>query len=213
MIVLAINTAGPACDLALLREDDLVAEKYQEMSRGQDAELPGLTSELLLDANIKLAEVDRFAVVTGPGSFTGIRIGVAFSRALALAGGKPCLGITTLEASLPEGQQGSAIVALSAQRRPPEITFWTQTFRTGVATNAPAELLAETVQALVRERPHFLFGNPVALRPFFPETQIHPATPEAKIAARRASWMDPGSQPARPTYVRAPDAVLPKSEK
>lgn len=212
MIVLGIHTAGPACELALLRDGDGIAEVNEAMVRGQDARLPGLTKSLLDSGGYSFSDVSRFAVVTGPGSFTGIRVGVAFARGLSLATGAPCLGVTSLEASLPAGQQGSAIVALAAQRRPPDVTFWTQSFRSGMATGAATEMRAEALVQLMTDRPHMLFGAEDALAPHFPDDTIHPAQPSAARAAAVAANLDPELRPARPTYARAPDAALPANK-
>lgn len=212
MIVLGIHTAGPACDLAIVRDGETLAELCESMTRGQDARLPGLTKTLLANADLSFEDITRYAVVTGPGSFTGIRVGVAFARGLSLATGKSCVGVTSLEAALPEGQQGSALVALPAQKRPPDITFWAQTFRSGMATAAAMEIRAEALVQLMTDRPHMLFGEPEALSPIFPETQVHEARPNAVGAAIAASRLDPDLRPASPTYSRAPDAALPASK-
>ncbi|MEE2929633.1 MAG: tRNA (adenosine(37)-N6)-threonylcarbamoyltransferase complex dimerization subunit type 1 TsaB, partial [Pseudomonadota bacterium] len=153
MIVLGIHTAGPACDVALVRGEEILAETLVPMTRGQDAQLPGLVDRLLQRTETTLGEIDRFAVVTGPGSFTGIRVGVAFARGLSLATGAPSIGVTSLEAALPDGQQGSAIVALPAQKRPPDITFWTQSFRTGMPTGEATEMSAAHLNAKLSEHP------------------------------------------------------------
>ena len=212
MIVLGIHTAGPACDLAIVQNGEILAELSEPMTRGQDARLPGLTKSLLANAKLSFEDVTRFAVVTGPGSFTGIRVGVAFARGLGLATGKPCVGVTSLEAALPEGQQGSALVALPAQKRPPDITFWAQTFRSGMATAAAMEIGAEELVQLMTDRPHMLFGDSEALSHTFPDTQVHDARPNAAQAGIAASRLDPDLRPARPTYARAPDAALPASK-
>jgi tRNA threonylcarbamoyladenosine biosynthesis protein TsaB len=212
MIVLGIHTAGPACDLAIVRDGATIAELCEPMTRGQDARLPGLTKTLLANANLSFADISRYAVVTGPGSFTGIRVGVAFARGLGVATGTPCVGVTSLEAALPAGQQGSALVALPAQKRPPDITFWAQTFRSGMATAAAMEIRAVELVQLLTDRPHMLFGDPEALSSTFPNAQVHEARPNAVGAAIASSRLDPDLRPARPTYARAPDAALPASK-
>ncbi|MEL6666717.1 MAG: tRNA (adenosine(37)-N6)-threonylcarbamoyltransferase complex dimerization subunit type 1 TsaB [Pseudomonadota bacterium] len=212
MIVLGIHTAGPACDLAIWRDGEVLAEMREPMVRGQDARLPELTKSLLDAAGCAFSDISRYAVVTGPGSFTGIRVGVAFARGLSLATHAPCIGVTSLEAALPAGQQGSAIVALAAQRRPPDITFWAQTFRSGMATAMANEMRAEELVQLLADRPHMLFGDQEALAGCFPNDTIHPAAPRAARAAAVAADLDPDQRPARPTYARSPDAALPASK-
>lgn len=212
MIVLGIHTAGPACDLAVLRDGKVVAEIREPMVRGQDARLPDLTKALLDTAGCTFSDISRYAVVTGPGSFTGIRVGVAFGRGLSLATGAPCIGVTSLEAALPAGQQGSAIVALAAQKRPPDITYWAQTFRSGMATDIAREMPEDELVQLMSDRPHMLFGDPEALSRCFPNETIHPAEPNAARAATVAAELNPDQRPARPTYARSPDAALPASK-
>ena len=209
MLTLGIHTAGPACDVALVRDNVCVAQGRAAMVRGQDARLPGLLKSLLAEGGVTLSQVDRFGVVTGPGSFTGIRVGVAFARGLALATDKPCVGVTTMEATLPEGQQGSALVALSAQKRPPDVTFWVQTFRTGMATKDASEMSLSDLQRFLRDRPHMLFGDLDELQKHFPDCPIQGATPDAVRAAQIAATLDPALRRAQATYARQPDATRP----
>lgn len=209
MIALGLNTAGPACELAVLRDGRVVSERREDMRRGQDAKLPELTRLTLSDAGLGIADIDRIAVVSGPGSFTGIRVGVAFARGLALATGRPAIGVTALEAALPAGQQGSALVALAAQKRPPDLTFWTQTFRSGAATVDPVEYSLEALEDLLTSHPHMVYGDPAALGPLLADQPVHRAAPSAARAAHVAADMDPDLHPARPVYARSPDATLP----
>jgi tRNA threonylcarbamoyladenosine biosynthesis protein TsaB len=209
MIVLAIHTAGPACEVAIWRDGHVVAHVREAMLRGQDVHLPALVAQACDKASVSLNEIDRFAVVTGPGSFTGVRVGVSFARGLALATGAPCLGITSLEAALPQGQQGSAIVILPAQRRAPDITYWTQRFRSSVTTGPAEEMRLEDLAALLTAHPHMVYGNGAALIEAIPDLHITLATPSATRAAELAAIFEPTAHPPRPTYARAPDALLP----
>ncbi len=212
MIVLGFHTAGPACELALVRDGALLGETKEPMQRGQDARLAGLTQRLMADSGLTLEQIDRFAVITGPGSFTGIRVGVAFARGLALATNKPCLGITTLEAALPAGQQGSAIVLLPAQKRAPDITYWAQKFRSGEATNIACEMSLLNLSDLLSVHPHMIYGDADALTAQHPDLIVHGAVPTAARAAHRAGDLDPELRSARPTYARLPDAALPHAK-
>ena len=210
MLVLAIDTSGPACDVAVLDGQTILAATREEMTRGQDARLPGLVSDTIRQAGKRLDAFDRLAVVTGPGSFTGVRVGISFMRGLALALKVPCIGVTSLEAALPAGQQGSAIVLLPAKRRPPEISYWAQRFRSGEAVAEPEEIALEDVAAELQAHPHFVYGNGLdALAETLPGLTLHEAAPSAARAGEVALTADPLRMPPSPAYVRAPDAALP----
>ncbi|MEO1642696.1 MAG: tRNA (adenosine(37)-N6)-threonylcarbamoyltransferase complex dimerization subunit type 1 TsaB [Pseudomonadota bacterium] len=211
MLTLAIHTAMAGCEVAIARDGAVIAGRAEAMRKGQDARLPGLVADCCEAAGVTLNEFDRFGVVTGPGSFTGVRVGVSFARGLALATGVPCVGISSLEAALPEGQQGSALVALPAQKRPPDVTYWTQRFRSGSATRAPEEMRLEDLAALLEAYPHMVFGDAEALQSALPDLEVRAAKPSAVRAAILTSQFDPAEHPPRPTYARAPDAALPKA--
>jgi tRNA threonylcarbamoyladenosine biosynthesis protein TsaB len=209
MLTLGIHTAGAACDIAIVRNQEVLVSRAEAMMRGQDARLPILVAEACEDAAVNLHDFDRFGVVTGPGSFTGVRVGVSFARGLALATGKSCLGITSLEAALPKGQQGSALVALPAQRRTPDITYWTQTFRTGCATGDAKELRLEALADLLLAHPHMVYGSADALIEYVSGLEVRPAQPTALRAAELTAIFEPERHKPSPTYVRMPDAALP----
>src|SRR6476619_4589881 len=100
MRVLAIDTALEACSVAVLdtsRADQRVHESVP-MQRGHAEALMPLVARVLERAQIDFAALDRIAVTTGPGSFTGLRVGIAAARGIALATGKPAIGLTTLAA-------------------------------------------------------------------------------------------------------------------
>ena len=100
MRVLAIDTALEACSAAVLdtgRPDGLTSRSLP-MSRGHAEALMPLIAAVMSEADVEFADLDRIAVTVGPGSFTGLRVGVAAARALALAAGKPVVGLTTLAA-------------------------------------------------------------------------------------------------------------------
>ncbi|GGB69829.1 MULTISPECIES: tRNA (adenosine(37)-N6)-threonylcarbamoyltransferase complex dimerization subunit type 1 TsaB [Henriciella] len=210
MLILGINTSGPACDVALVEDGACLTEAQETMSRGQDARLPAIVAGCVDQAGRSFEDLDRIAVVTGPGSFTGIRVGVAFARGLALALNVPCLGITALEAALPAGQQGSAIVLLPAKRRPPDITYWAQRFRTGDAIDRPEEIGLDSIVSELAAHPHFVYGTGLeALHTAVPELDLHEAAPGALRAAELCVSREPDDAPASPAYVRGPDAALP----
>jgi tRNA threonylcarbamoyladenosine biosynthesis protein TsaB len=118
--ILAIDTALEACSAALLdtgRPDGLTSRSLP-MLRGHAEALMPLIAMVMSDAGVEFAELDRIAVTVGPGSFTGLRVGVAAARAIALATGKPAVGLTTLAAlAAPffEGATGALMSVLDAR--------------------------------------------------------------------------------------------------
>ena len=98
MKILAFETSTPFGSLALLDENRIYGEKMFHSERTHSERLLPFVDELLSQLSISLSDIDCFAVATGPGSFTGLRIGLATVKALALAHQKPVIGISTLEA-------------------------------------------------------------------------------------------------------------------
>lgn len=209
MLTLGINTSGPACDIAIVRDGKVLSQKLEEMRRGQDARLSGLVSDACEEAGISLAQLDAIGVVTGPGSFTGVRVGIAYARGLALALETPCIGVTSLHAALPEGQQGSALALFPAQRRAPDITFWTQCFRSGETTGPAQELRLEEVISLLEAHPHMVYGEAGQLADSTPDITVRPAATRADRVAILAANLDSEAHLPTATYARAPDALLP----
>ncbi|MCD7108665.1 tRNA (adenosine(37)-N6)-threonylcarbamoyltransferase complex dimerization subunit type 1 TsaB [Rhizobium sp. DKSPLA3] len=100
MIVLAIDTAGTACNVALYdaARDVTLSTAGADIGRGHAERLMGFIDDALASAGVAMDKVDRIAVTIGPGSFTGIRVGVATARGLGLALGRPVVGISVLQA-------------------------------------------------------------------------------------------------------------------
>ncbi len=98
MNVLAINTARGEGDVALLRRGSIVGDLSLGRAPGFDRVLFGAIDKLLASHNLGLAEIDGFAAATGPGSFTGIRIGLSAAKALSEAHGRPLVGVSSLRA-------------------------------------------------------------------------------------------------------------------
>src|SRR5262249_26286756 len=98
--VLAIDTALEACSAAILDtgHGDGVTSRSVPMMRGHAEALVPLIAAVMSEANVEFDGLDRIAVTVGPGSFTGLRVGVAAARGIALATGKPAVGVTTLAA-------------------------------------------------------------------------------------------------------------------
>src|SRR5712671_3110525 len=97
MRVLAIDTALEACSAAVLDTGGgITASESLAMTRGHAEALMPLIARVVNGAGIEFAQLDRIAVTTGPGSFTGLRVGISAARGIALAAGKPAIGLSTL---------------------------------------------------------------------------------------------------------------------
>src|ERR1700693_3330361 len=109
MRVLAIDCALDACAAAVLesRTGAIIASQTRIMVRGHAEALMPLIARVMDEAEVEFKELGRIAVTVGPGSFTGLRVGISAARGIALAARKPAIGLTTLGgvggAHLPEG--------------------------------------------------------------------------------------------------------------
>ena len=101
MLILAIDTSGKTASVAAAQAEDgnqvLLGQRMLYTARAHSQILLPMAKALLTETGHTVSDVDLFAVANGPGSYTGLRIGIAAVQAMAFAGGKPCTGISTLE--------------------------------------------------------------------------------------------------------------------
>jgi tRNA threonylcarbamoyladenosine biosynthesis protein TsaB len=118
--ILAVDTALGACSVAVLESECVRAHRFAAMDRGHAEALAPLVQETMREAGLAFGDIDRLAVTTGPGTFTGQRVGLAFMRGLRLALKKPLAGITTLDAmaaaAMAEARTSRAAVLHDARR-------------------------------------------------------------------------------------------------
>ncbi|MGZ8364529.1 MAG: tRNA (adenosine(37)-N6)-threonylcarbamoyltransferase complex dimerization subunit type 1 TsaB, partial [Caulobacteraceae bacterium] len=99
-MVLGLDTALTACSVAVIDGDAVLASRSEPMTRGHQERLAPMVAEVMAEAGIAFDALDRIGVTIGPGGFTGLRVGLAFAKGLALALDIPCVGVTTLAALL-----------------------------------------------------------------------------------------------------------------
>jgi tRNA threonylcarbamoyladenosine biosynthesis protein TsaB len=116
MVVLALDTTTKGGSCAVARDGVLLRERAGDGDRGHDARLPADLMAILDDAGVGLAEVDVFAVATGPGSFTGLRIGIATMQGLAFARSKPLIGVSAFDALAHTAPRGRVATWMDAWR-------------------------------------------------------------------------------------------------
>ncbi len=114
MLTLAISTSGPVASACLLRDGEVFAYRQNEGAGTHSETLMPLLDGLLTENGLSPASIDFFVADTGPGSFTGVRIGVCAANAMAAAMGKPVLGVSSL-AALAYGRTGSVCALLDAR--------------------------------------------------------------------------------------------------
>ena len=220
MLILAIDTALDACSAGVLDTDagKLIALESQPMKRGHAEALMPLIARVIKQAGIAFASFDRIAVTTGPGSFTGLRVGLSAARGIALAADKTVVGLTTLAAYaapvVSENAEQPVISAIDARHDQVYFQVVSGDGRSLIRPRvAPIE---EALRASRFGAPH-LVGNAAgiladrwptdALPPFRVDAQ--PA-PDIEWVAWLGAAVNPDTAPARPYYLRAPDAKLPK---
>jgi tRNA threonylcarbamoyladenosine biosynthesis protein TsaB len=208
MIVLGLDTCLSSCSVAVLDGERLVASAREVMARGHQERLAAMARDVMADAGLAFDRLDRIAVTVGPGSFTGLRVGIAFAKGLVFALGKPAVGIGSLEA-LAAQARGLVFPAIDARRG----QLYLQAFDDGAALMAPDAVTAEVAAARIAElsqgRPFTLVGSGAALLADFAPTAsvIDAEGADARDVARLAVGRAPGL--LRPLYLRAPDAKLP----
>jgi len=192
----------------VLDGERVVASAREVMARGHQERLAPMARDVVAQAGLAFDRLERIAVTVGPGSFTGLRVGIAFAKGLALALDRPAVGIGTLEALAAEAE-GLVFPAIDARRG----QLYLQAFEDGRALMAPDALTAETAAARVAElsqgRPCTLVGSGAPLlADLMPGARIlSPQGADARHVARLAAARDPA--PLKPLYLRAPDAKLP----
>ncbi|NIA72536.1 tRNA (adenosine(37)-N6)-threonylcarbamoyltransferase complex dimerization subunit type 1 TsaB, partial [Pelagibius litoralis] len=119
--ILAMDAAGGACSVALWASGGLVARRFSAMARGQSERLVPMIAEVVAEWGGSFETLDALAVTTGPGGFTGVRIGLATARGLALARRLPLLGISSFEvsaaASTAAEREGRKVAAMIDSKR------------------------------------------------------------------------------------------------
>lgn len=98
MKILALESSATAASVALTEDETLLAQSFQNTGLTHSRTLMPMCEDLLKNVGLSVKDVDLIAVAAGPGSFTGLRIGVSTAKGLAWAAGKPCAGVSTLEA-------------------------------------------------------------------------------------------------------------------
>ena len=118
MKILAIETATEICGVSYIEDDNVIATVEENIPRQHAKSLPLFYEKLVIETGLKLSDLDGIAISIGPGSFTGLRIGLSYSKGLAFGQGLPLIPVPTLKALMDSGGEysGSGLVLLYSHR-------------------------------------------------------------------------------------------------
>jgi tRNA threonylcarbamoyladenosine biosynthesis protein TsaB len=211
----------------LWHDGTIMARRFAVMDRGQSEILIPMALEVLAEAHADFPSIDVFGVTTGPGAFTGLRIGLAAARGMALASGRPLIGVSTFEAiahgvPVEELEGRRVLVAVESRRE----DVFVQTFDDKlIAIEEPRSVRPENL--VLPDKPLLVIGDGAArLAALFDSpagkqsattrhdvrfaagTGFPDAADVARLVASRGT-PDAGAAPPQPFYLRPPDVTLP----
>ena len=219
--LLAMDTTLGACSAAVVADGGVLARRWAAMARGHAEALMPMIDAAMDEAGVRRRALDGVAVTVGPGTFTGVRVGLAAARGLALALDRPLCGLSTLEALAAAAALGPAppatvLAAIDARRG----QLYVQSFRVGASDGCLLDPLDAPRAIAVDDasRAGLLdsvgaggacVGTGAALIAGAPDVRAE--LPDAAVIGCYAQLLadDRWRARAAPLYVRAPDAVLP----
>lgn len=214
MIVLAMDSSTSACSAALWADGTVLARRLSPMARGQSEALLPMVAEVMKEAGLSFADLGLLAVTVGPGAFTGLRIGLAAARGLALATGLPLAGVTTTEAvaaGVPEAERQDRAVLVAIESRRDE--KWLQLFDSALVPLSEIHALRPEQAAQLATDAVVAGDAASVILPFLPgavassSSGFADAALVAALAADR--WSRGDSLPPKPLYLRDADVTLP----
>jgi len=211
--LLAIDTALGGCSVALLDGDKILSHVFEAMDRGHAERLAPMVQDAMRHAGAEFPVLTHLAVTTGPGTFTGQRVGLAFMRGLRLALKLPLTGVTTLEvialAAMDETGQPKAAVIHDARREEAYLLLQDG----GQVVLQPCVMtFAGAVERIRTFGPCALAGTGAAAAKDMLGADFTLSTirqPDALWVARLAHALPVPVEAPGPLYLRAPDAKLP----
>jgi tRNA threonylcarbamoyladenosine biosynthesis protein TsaB len=216
MRLLAIDTALAACSAAVLdtAHGGIVASESLPMIRGHAEALMPLVAQVMQASGLAFVDLDRIVVTTGPGSFTGLRVGIAAARGLGLATKIPVVGVATLSAYaapyLSVDSKNPVVAAIDARHAHVYLQVFTPSGRTLIAPRlAP---LSDAVRAASDAPAHIVGSAAQAVADALSDSGPVPVTVDGRDApdigwvAQIGAVVPEQSAPPKPQYLRAPDA-------
>ncbi|HUH10253.1 MAG TPA: tRNA (adenosine(37)-N6)-threonylcarbamoyltransferase complex dimerization subunit type 1 TsaB [Brevundimonas sp.] len=216
MRVLIVDTALGACSAGVVEDGRLLGVRSELMTKGHQERLAGMARDAVAEAGCGFDGLERIGVTVGPGSFTGLRVGLAFAQGLGAALDRPVVGVSTLDALAASAPATGLVAAVIDARRG---QVYARLFRDGVAQGAaealPLEVAADRIlEAAAGNAPTLVGSGAQVLSETFPDRFVDAVlkplpAPALEALARLTVAADPASALPRPLYLRAPDATPP----
>jgi tRNA threonylcarbamoyladenosine biosynthesis protein TsaB len=223
MKILGVDTALGACSTAVLDGDIVLAHRFELMERGHAEALAPMVQDAMRAAELDFGELERLAVTTGPGTFTGQRVGLAFMRGLRVGLKLPLIGITTLHAMAAAAlaETGAQLAAALHDAKRDEVYFAVHSRRETVIepTVLPLDRAVEAIMRAAGRADSLAFAGTAATlaceRYRSQGGRADPSSvmqPDALWLGRLAAGAGEPNRVPRPLYLRSSDARLPVRE-
>jgi tRNA threonylcarbamoyladenosine biosynthesis protein TsaB len=198
MFILVIDSCGSSCGVGVFKDERLLARLQERMERGQDGCLMPMVEAVMKKAGVAYADIDKIAVTRGPGSFTGVRVGLAAARGIGIAAEKPVVGINrfSIYKSLHTTPSKNLLVVIESKRA----ELFCKFFPTKGAAFDASMMTEKEISEFVAAHPDTEIAGDIAT----PDDDILSAC--ARLAAS-ADAENPDHLP-RPLYLRAPDVTF-----
>jgi len=212
MNLLAIDTALEACSVAVVGKRRPPVTMSETVGRGHAERLFGMIDQAMNEAGLVFADLERIAVTVGPGSFTGLRVGIAAARGLALVVKCPVVGVGTLEVHAASARATAGAVPITAVLDARRGEVYAQRFAaSGAPLGSPSVGPPEAVAAQIGVGDLLAGAGADIVAAALPAgcaaSVVHRrSAPDIRALAELALIADPGAAAPRPLYLRPPDA-------
>jgi len=198
MFVLAIDSSGASCGVCVWQDGKIVASMREPMARGQDARLLPMILDVMKKASCTFEDLNRIAITKGPGSFTGVRVGLAAACGLGLAANIPVIGIDRFAAyeAFYKKQNKNILVVIDSKR----VELFCRFYPINETAHAPNLWTELQIKAFLADHPDTLVVGDLA-------TPLDDVLGMCAALAAEADPTHPDFLP-RPLYLRAPDVTV-----
>ncbi len=210
MIKLVIDTSSHICQIAIIKDETILSHVFQEISFGMGEALFGILQKALDQAGIIKQDIDEIYVTLGPGSFTGVRIGISAAIGLKLGLGIPLHGISSLKAHAQQGRSVlPALVILDARRQK---DFYVQAFAPDLTPlTEPLNISVEMIREMLSNKAYFVCGD--AAQELKDGLFLNCVFDENRFLDPLSIIHTGGQKQVAPLYIRPPDVGIKKWEK